>query len=188
MDRDTIIYIIMAIIFFVVRNLKKKPQAPAPQPGREYEDDDADDQPSTTNAPPTSFEDLLRELTTGGQTPQPVQTPPVQEAKRGFEFPSDGSNYEDVHDEWEDKNIATYDEGGHTRLFSDEETKNIYQDSIRLAHSKEDHLAETKSRFKEFEIQEEDNSAFRDEIVDMLKDQEGAKKAIILGEILNRKY
>jgi hypothetical protein len=43
-------------------------------------------------------------------------------------------------------------------------------------------------RFAEFEIEEDNSSAFRDEIVDMLSTQDGAKKAIILSEILNRKY
>ncbi|MEQ9100149.1 MAG: hypothetical protein RIF36_12435 [Imperialibacter sp.] len=191
MDRDVIIYIVMAIIYFVVRNLKKKPKPPEVQERRSQGDDDYESQqPAST--PPMSFEDLLKELTSGGQTaPKPVPQP-APEPSRSFEFPSDGKNYEDVHDEWEDKEIVTVKEGSHTRLFSDEETKRIYQESIHIDHSKDDELSaqleRAKSRFKEFEIKEEDNSAFRDEIVDMLSDQHGAKKAIILGEILNRKY
>ncbi|CAD5266557.1 MULTISPECIES: hypothetical protein [unclassified Imperialibacter] len=192
MDRDVIIYIVMAIIYFVVRNLKKKPKAPEVQERRSQSDDDYESQPEPTSTPPMSFEDLLKELTSGGKTAQKPPQQPAPEPSRSFEFPSDGKNYEDVHDEWEDKEIATVKEGSHTRLFSDEETKRIYQESIHIDHSKDDELSaqleRAKSRFKEFEIKEEDNSAFRDEIVDMLSDQHGAKKAIILGEILNRKY
>ena len=46
---------------------------------------------------------------------------------------------------------------------------------------------ETSSRFKSFEEEEEDNS-FATDIKRSLSEPESAKKAIILSEILNRKY
>ena len=195
MDREVIIYIVFAIIYFVVRMLKKK-QQPPDATERDFEQETGQGgQPASER--PVSFEDLLRELT--GQK-QPQQAPPPPEEprapgrnqRRDFQFPSDGDNYEDVHEEWEDKDVAVLKEGSTTRVFADEESKRIYEQSISQVKSQEDELekqlAIAKSRFKEFEIQEEESSAVRDEIVEMLQSPEGAKKAIILSEILNRKY
>jgi hypothetical protein len=126
MDRDVIIYIVMAIIYFVVRNLKKKPKPPEVQERGSQSDDDYEGQQEPTSTPPMSFEDLLRELTSGGQTAPKPAPQPAPEPSRSFEFPSEVKNYEDVHDEWEDKDIATVKEGSHTRLFSDEERRRAF--------------------------------------------------------------
>lgn len=195
MDREVIIYIVFAIIYFVVRMLKKK-QQPPDATERDFEQE-AGQGGQPTSERPVSFEDLLRELT-GQKQPQQASPPPEEprapgrNQRRAFQFPSDGDNYEDVHEEWEDKDVAVLKEGSTTRVFADEESKRIYEQSISQVKSQEDELGKqlekAKSRFKEFEIQEEETSAVREEIVEMLQSSEGAKKAIILSEILNRKY
>lgn len=192
MDRDVIIYIVFAIVYFVIRSLKKKPKLPDVQDRRSQGDDDSGGNERQPSAPPMSFEDLLRELTTGGQKQQEAPAPkaiqPAPAKSRSFEFPSDGTNYEDVQEEWADKEIYTVKEGNNTRIFSDQESKRIYQESMHIDHSRDAKVDPSRSRFAEFEIQEDNSSAFRDEIVDMLSTQDGAKKAIILSEILDRKY
>lgn len=191
MDRELIIYIIFAIVYFVLRMLKKKPEPPDATP-REPKKGQGEYSPREG---PVTFEDLLRELTgqkPSQQAPAPQPGPAQGRKAREFQFPSDGDNYEEPYDEWADKKVSTLKEGSSTRVFSDEESKHIYEQSIYQAQSQEDELDQqlkrAKSRFKEFEIQEEDNSAIREELVDMLQSPEGAKKAIILGEILNRRY
>lgn len=196
MDREVIIYIVFAIIYFVVRMLKKK-QQPPDATERDFEQETGQGGQPTSERP-VSFEDLLRELT-GQKQPQQAPPPPPEETRaparnqrRDFQFPSDGDNYEDVQEEWEDKEVAVLKEGSTTRVFADEESKRIYEKSISQVKNQEDELEKqlerAKSRFKEFEIQEEQTSAVREEIVEMLQSSEGAKKAIILSEILNRKY
>lgn len=191
MDREVIIYIVFAIIYFVVRILRKKQSPPPPaQRGAERTDYD-DEQDTSPQGQPMSFEDLLRELA-GEKKEQPQAAKPAPKPTSTFEFPSDGTNYEDVHDEWEDKELATLKEGHSTRIFADEESKRIYQEAIHIESAKDDQLDEqlkkAKGRFAEFQIEEDNSSAFREELVDMLSTQDGAKKAIVLSEILNRKY
>ena len=195
MDREVIIYIVFAIIYFVVRMLKKK-QQPPDATERDFEQETGQGGQPTSERP-VSFEDLLRELTGQKQpqqaAPPPEETPaPARNQRRDFQFPSDGDNYEDVHEEWEDKEVAVLKEGSTNRVFADEESKRIYEQSISQVKNQEDELEKqlerAKSRFKAFEIQEEETSAVREEIVEMLQSKDGAKKAIILSEILNRKY
>ncbi len=190
MDREVIIYIVFAIIYFVIRNLKKKPQVPDAQDQRAPRGDYEQEQGRPQQAPPATFEDLLRELT-GEKKPQ-TTVPSFPKPEGSFEFPSDGKNYEDVHEEWEDKRVSTVKEGSTTRLFSDEDSKRIYQQAQQInvvgSNDLDDQLQKAKSRFAEFEIKEDTSHVFRDELVDMLSTQDGAKKAIILSEILNRKY
>ncbi len=196
MDREVIIYIIFAIVYFVIRMMKKKQQPPdATDREPHYPHEQGDGSPTPG---PVTFEDLLRELTGQGKAQQAPPPPPVQgrparqNESRDFRFPSDGDNYEETHEEWEDKDVAVLKEGNTTRVFADEDSKRIYEQSIYQVKNQEDELEKqlerAKSRFKEFEIQEEETSVVRDEIVDMLKSADGAKKAIILSEILNRKY
>jgi len=190
MDREVIIYIIFAIIYFVIRNLKKKPQVPDVQDEPAPRAGEHRTAPQPQQAPPVTFEDLLRELTGEKKTETPV--PAFPKPKGSFEFPSDGTNYEDVHEEWEDKKVATIKEGSTTRLFSDEDSKRIYQQAQKIAvpesNDFDQQLKMAKSRFAEFEIKEDTSHLFREELVEMLTTSEGAKKAIILSEILNRKY
>ncbi len=77
--------------------------------------------------------------------------------------------------------------------YTDEEAQSIYEKSIkeaRLISATEEAELDGKLEFKEFKpYQEEDDSnEFVSEIREILQSKDGGKKAIVLGEILNRKY
>jgi len=163
-----LIYIIFFAIYLLSRVFRNKNKQ-APRPSREMESDE----PATTDAPPLTFEDILRELTTGEkprqtvrrQTPQPPKPEP---ARREYEFKSD---YPD-----------------------DDEIEEVFQDSVKKAQNIKtlDEMVELKEpvlKFKEYDVKEEGHqSSLASEIRNMLMNPDDARKAIILKEILDRKF
>ncbi|WP_425391414.1 hypothetical protein [Ekhidna sp.] len=158
-------YIIAAVIYFLTRGKKKKEQ-----PSR----------PGSENNPPKpsqpkSFEDLLREITEG-RTEE--EQPPVKQEPMV------------VKKDIEEENIRLE---GERRSFADEESKKIYEESIKMAEGadlefKPDENFHSPSLFKGSKHEEEDEEwTIADEIRDGLNSTE-AKKAVIYSEILNRKY
>lgn len=161
MDFENYFYVILAIIYFLSRVLKGKKQAP---------EDESYDQPETTGKKPVTFEDLLKEFTEEKSVepePEVVVEEPVREVQ--------------------DRRPKSY-----RSPYSDEESKSIFEKSIKEAEmlSKEEKPAENKLTFKEFKPyqEEEEVEGFATEIREMLQSGDGGKKAIILAEILNRRY
>ena len=160
-DYNFLWYILAAIIYIISRSRKKK-QAPNSRPGSE-------------NAPPperkpVSFEELLREVTGEGEpepAPEPVQRrqTPVETKER------------------ESQRLE-----GKRRAFADEESKRIYEESIKKAegadidYKRDEHFRLSSS----FQEQEEEEYTFADEIRDGIAAD--PTKAIIYNEILSRKY
>lgn len=178
-DFQTILYIIVGIIYFLSRALKKKkPPVKPSQPAQDFDDDT----PQTSPPKPLTFEELLREFTEGKQPeeeePEPIPTPapaPVQRSKSPMT-----SRYEEDDDEILEPA---------KRRFSDEDSKRIYEESVRAVENmKEEQFSDTQYHFKRTEDTQEEESSIGSEIADMLRDGDGARKAIILSEILNRKY
>ncbi|MFY0605271.1 MAG: hypothetical protein JXR10_01060 [Cyclobacteriaceae bacterium] len=162
------LYLAFGAIYFITRMFKKKNQ-PADQEG---------EVPPTANSPkPVSFEDLLKEFTQ--EKKQEVEEELVQEVD---------TTPEEV--KWVEENKPKKYEEGRTRRFSDDESKRIYEESIKraegaeLTFERDEHF---KSGIRRNEEQHEDNEIAVD-IKEMLSDQDEAKRAIILSEILNRKY
>ncbi|ELR70914.1 hypothetical protein C900_03349 [Fulvivirga imtechensis AK7] len=121
-----------------------------------------------------TFEELLREFT-GEQQPQPRQQPQPKAPTR-----------ETVYESYEDE--PSWD----SRV-SDDEAKETYNRSVREAKKLKtlDELVDLdqpiqSGHFRGYEIKEEDTIA--DDILNTLQDADGAKRAIILSEIINRKY
>ena len=158
-------YIIAAVIYFLTRGKKKKEQ-PESRPGSE------------NNPPPSqpkSFEDLLREITEGRSEEQPTikQEPVVIEPK---ETEEDNRRLE-----------------GERRAFADEESRKVYEESIKMAEGADLEFAPDES-FQEPRLfkgstsdSEDEEWSIADEIRDGLNTDE-AKKAVIYSEILNRRY
>ncbi len=165
-DFQIILYIIFGVIYFLSRFLKKKPQDQAKRRPRPQQDQDQE-QPTTEQ--PMTFEDLLREFT-GEQTQESeVETerplikpkPPKQDYDFEGDYPTD------------------------------DEIQKVYEESIRDAQKDRDvkPTEEPRMRFKEFYIDEDaDENELASEFADMLKNPESAQKAIILKELLDRKY
>lgn len=158
-------YIIAAVIYFLTRN-KKKPQA---------------SRPGTENTPPPSqrpksFEELLREITEGPQAEtayeEPKQVPVVIE---------------------EPKTEEAFKYEGERRVFADDESRRVYEESIKMAEGadlkfeKEEHF-QTPTLFKGLAVTDNESDESAADLLVADFDTEEARKAFIYSEILNRKY
>ncbi|MEQ8549340.1 MAG: hypothetical protein RIC03_15620 [Cyclobacteriaceae bacterium] len=160
------LYIVFGIIYFVGRFLKKKNK---PEELPETETTERRPQRSKT------FEELLSEFT----DEKAVESAPdtenkVRPVKKSKPVISEESIFEE----------------GSTRRFSDEESKKIYEASIKKAEGIDLDFAPAehfKSKIQR-EISAEVSSRFASSIREGLKDPEEAKKAVIYAEIFNRKY
>lgn len=175
-DFQTILYIVVGIIYFLSRALKKK--KPPVQPSRPAQEMEGD-APQSSPPKPLSFEDLLREFTEGKQpeeepayAPEPI---PVERSKSPMTY----RNEEDDDEIFEPAQ----------RRFSDEDSKRIYEASVRSVETmKEEQFADTQYHFKQYEDHRDEETTLGAEVAEMLKDADGARKAVILSEILTRKY
>ncbi|HEX9650836.1 MAG TPA: hypothetical protein VGA21_09765 [Cyclobacteriaceae bacterium] len=160
-----IIYIVFIAIYFLSRFLKgNKQKASRPRPRQESEEEGQVE----TNEQPMTFQDILRELTQPREAPapQPKKRAPVEPGPRDYEFKGDYPDEAEIQEVYEEslsraKNVKTLDE-----------MINIGEESIK---------------FKEYQEADQQN-ALATEIREMLKDPYDAKRAIILKEILDRKF
>lgn len=178
------LYILFALIYFVARALKKKAQP------------DASKSDENTQTPrrhrQKTFEELLQEFTEGRETVR-EDVREEEEAVEDFREARRIRPTDDVRRRVEKEvSTETLFEEGTTRSFSDEESRKVYEASIRRAEGAtlefkrdEDFRSGMKSRFQH---EEEDDESLASDIKAMLRDPEDVKKAVILGEILNRKY
>ncbi len=169
-DYQIVWYLLAALIYFLTR---KKKKAPTSRPGTE--NNPAPETPSKT------FEDLLREITGEADPGQEVVQEVPQEVIEQME---EVKPQEEVQ---EQQRLE-----GERRAFADEESRRIYEESIKRAegHSLEyepDENYHEPRLFKGMDAEEEEEYTFADEIRDGLSAGE-ARKAIIYSEILNRKY
>ncbi len=167
------VYIIFAVIYFLARGLRKKSKPkPVARPQSPLETDDGD-----TRQPPVSFEDLLEEIT-GRKTLEKTEEiiEPAEPEEKPAGPPEETPKFEE----------------GKTRRFSDEESKRVYEESIRQAEGFEidygtaDPYQSKKVTRETAELEEENKLA--EEVRAMLQDTDSARKAIILSEIIGRKY
>ena len=166
MDGQIWFYIAAAVIYFLTRKKKKPEQPRSSQPDRQ-----SSNQPEVKK--PVSFEDLLKEITEQrGTTTRSEESIPEESVS--------------VRDE------PRFKQEGQIREFADEESRDIYEESIRRAKEidipyEPDEHYKSKRLFKGNE-EEVEASTIADEIREGLSSADSAKKAIIYSEILNRKY
>lgn len=167
------LYLLFAVIYFVSRALKKKDP-------KKTEKRTASRNSTPEERPqrkPVSFEELLQEFTEG-RKPE-VEEPEYEEEPA----------YEQRIEEPKREEEPVFEEGI-TRRFSDVESKRIYEESIAKAEGAEiafQHDDDFKSKLQRT-ADKEQSSGVAQEIRDMLQNPNDARKAIVLGEILNRKY
>ncbi|MCA6074948.1 hypothetical protein [Fulvivirga sedimenti] len=164
MDREIIIYIIFLVIALLGRLMggkkgQKKPAASGGQPSRRPQQ------------PVKSFEELLQEFTSGRE-PSPEPT---------------------FDDEWEEDELVDEREVRRAGRPLQRETENPFtferQDKLRsLDEMVNIEGVKTKSTVTLQEEEEEEAAMDEPGIREMLKNPEDARKAIILAEILQRKY
>ena len=163
MDEQILFYIVAAVIYLLTRKRKRK-QHSAPET--------SEASPPQKKSQPLSFEDLLKEITD------------QREPKSEIEEISSES------DEKSEERVSTEDhkEG---RKFADDESRKIYEESIRRAQKidhehKLDKTYATEKLVRSVEVNS--GSSFADEIREGLTKIDTARKAIIYAEILNRRY
>ncbi|UII26635.1 hypothetical protein LVD15_25630 [Fulvivirga maritima] len=159
MDKEILIYIVFVAIAIISRVLKSSKKDKSKAPKRTAE------RPASQNVEKTkTFEELLREFTGETTSSQPSPSKTFEAEFDDFDFEEEERVEETYRKSVnEAKNLKTLDEQVD---LEDIPTKSQY--------------------FKEYD-QKEENSVAND-ILQSLKDPNGARKAVILSEILNRKY
>lgn len=165
-DIQLILYIIFAVIAIlsqVFKAKKKNGQAPSQS--------NTSQQPPSRKEQPKSFEDLLKEFT--GEQTKTVESRPS----------------------WEETKYETYEDDYEEEYQNDDEIRQTYNRSVKEAKELKtiDELVDLKDdrhtgNFTHFAGYEEEGEEVRNEWQELLSSPEGAKKAIILSEIINRKY
>ena len=165
-DIQLILYIIFAVIAILSQAFKaKKKDRPAPP------QTNSSSESNPKRQQPKSFEDLLKEFT--GEQTRTVEPRPS----------------------WEEPKYETYEDDYEEEYRDESKTKQVYEESVRKAKKLKtiDELVDLQDdrhtgNFQHFEGYEEDGPEVRNEWQELLSSPEGAKKAIILSEIINRKY
>lgn len=183
MDYQFWIYLIIAIVYGISRAMKKPENQPkdvsAPKPDRPIRYETT---PTPVEKPKQlTFEELLREITEARQPPKPV-----------FETASPRTEYVDYDDQLEDEEQdledVNYDYKKKDKLYD------VYEEAKRQAFERPSleetmNIKDTKvqfGKFKAFEQKEQRN--LLDEYTRDFQDPEGFKKAVVMSEILNRKF
>lgn len=177
------LYVIIGIIYVLTR-FKKKPQQPPKdlpeykpeKPARTFDLPPARPTAPSASAPrPMSFEELLREITEGKSAERPAESPVV--------------DYDDVLvEEEQDLEDVNYDEKRRDPVAVE------YEDAKRAAFNRLSleetmHLEDTDVRFGKFKVfEKEDERNLLNEYMADLRDPEGWKKAVVMSEILKRKF
>jgi len=164
-DFKILLYIIFFVIYILAKTLKKSKSKQSPKRPRPKIDAE------TQEAEPTmTFEDIFRGLTNDKKKEKPEPVEVINEIEE-FE-----SNYP-----------------------SDDEIQEVYKESLRQAEKSKtlEQIVYDNAKEKRVAIQEHEESTRRDveerftlasELGEMLKNPEDARKAIVLKEILDRKY
>ena len=179
-DLELYIYIALAAIYFLSRAFrKKKASRPPVRPqgtgtGQSKNPDDYRDRPIT-------FEDLLREFT--GQKEIPGNQRRVEEPREPETIVSEEERYLDSEEEMvesysipTDNTYMSYDE-----VFSPDKSLITLDEQVNLKTT-------TRKSFERYREEEEDNIHIAQRYRELLSDADGVRDAIILKEILDRKY
>ncbi|HYF68567.1 MAG TPA: hypothetical protein VD884_10540 [Ohtaekwangia sp.] len=181
MDFQYWLYIIIGIVYLLSQFRKKQDDQPNDVPGPERPEASGRQQPQRPPERQLTFEELLREITEGKAPQQP-------EPKR-FQPEERYVSYEDqIAEEEESLEEVGYSTERDAQAFSAyEEAKR--QVSLRSSLEETMKLQDTDmtyGRFKAFGPDAQ-RSLLKDYLVD-LNDAEGLKKAVVMSEILQRKF
>lgn len=172
------IYIIFAIIYVVARALKKKPKP-------------EENEGPVLQAPPrrtVTFEELLREFSENAKKTQEPEEAEVVEAEKPIRRLS-----EEIRAVEKRAPKKEAFEEGRTVMFADAESRRVYEESIRMAEGASiafEPDEKYKARFGGLKKRDEGavENPIAADVLAMLQDTDGAKRAVIMAEVLNRKY
>lgn len=180
MDIQFWVWLIVIVITLIARANKKKPQSFDPEQ-REFTDS------PTEETKPVTFEDLLREIQ-ASKNPKPKPVPVYQPPKQ---VPAKQYDFEDYDDNLGDESKSLE----RTDYYADDTIYETYESAKKAAFSKAS-LEETMkvedtevkfNQFKEYSKGEGQKSSAA-EYAKELRNPKSFKRALILNEILNRRF
>jgi hypothetical protein len=185
MDAQIWVYVIIAIIWFVSRALKK-PEQPKDigeqRPDRPVKYNP--ERPAEGPKPLMTFEELLKEITEA-KAPRPPEPAPTSKT-----YPEYVDYDDEIPEERQDLEEVSYQR-------REEETRRanaVYEEAKRQAFERPSleetmSLKNTKMEFGKFKVfeQEKQRNLLKEYTID-LQDHEGLKRAFVMSEILNRKF
>lgn len=170
------LYVIIAVIYLISRARKKKADE-SPGPVDAGRDRPMSSPPPQANKPrQLSFEELLREITESKQQQQLPREEPVVDYDDDLE--EEEKDLEDVEYDYRKEN-KTYE------LYEDAKKQAFLRPSLEETLKVQDTVVSF-GKFKEFEIEDENNLA--SEYLKEFHDPDGLKKAVVMSEILKRKF
>lgn len=186
MDLQFWIYLIIAVIYLVSRALKKSPNQPTDTHTPDYKPDrqvSYDPTPPVEKPKQLTFEELLREIT---EAKQPK--PPVYEPVQPRPTPAYVDYDEQIGEEAQDLEDVNYNYRKKDKLYDDyEEAKR--QAFLRPSLEETMNIKDTKVEFGKFRaFEQEKQRNLLEEYTKDFQDPEGFKKAVVMSEILNRKF
>lgn len=174
------LYLIIGVIYLISR-MKKKPQQPEePQDIPSFEPEKPVkrfEQPAarpTPTAKAMTFEELLREITEG----KPLESTTAEVVDYDDDLKSEEQDLEEVDYDYRKKD-SIY------KVYDDAKAQAFNRASLEETMKLED-TDLTYGRFKGFELEEQEDLLAK--YLADLKDPDGFKKAVVMGEILNRRF
>ena len=179
MDIQFWVWLIVIVITLIARANKKKQQPQSFDPEqREIP------KSQTTDTKPVTFEDLLREIQASkAPKPKPVQVAPKQVPSKQYEV-------EDYDDNLEDENKSLE----RTDYYANDKFNETYENAKKAAFSRASleetmKVEDTEVKFNQFkEYGKKEGQSLASEYAKELKNPKSIKKALILNEILNRRF
>lgn len=179
-------YIIVAVIYVISRVLKKKDQAPGNLPDNDRPFTSSENTGSGKGERPLTFEELLKEIT---ESKKEIPGKPYQQPSAIPKRQAEYVDYDDdLGEEAQDLEDVDYDHKKKDNVYE------VYENAKKQAFLQPS-LEETLKvldtdmkygRFKEFES-ERQQSVLNDYLKEF-RDPEGLKKAVVMSEILKRKF
>ena len=187
---ENYLYLIFAVIYILVRILKAKPknQEPARRPAQNPNQPvfETESKPAAAPKKTMSFEDILKEFEKNITGIPAEPTEPVSESRRQITF---NKKEEPEVEEYETYEGTGYENSTYNRPEPEyEKYQTVAYEDTAFQHATSYDLDLDKRiefiRNEKYSIQENT----RGEFIKMLREPGGAKNAIVLGEIINRKY
>jgi hypothetical protein len=184
------IYVIIGTIYVLSRAIKKQEKENKEvvqdyRPGKKVEFDST---PPVNKPKQLTFEELLREITEAKKQSQR----PVFEAKPSYETVSEPQKYVDYDDQIEEEEKDLEDVNYNYR--KKDKVYDIYDEAKRLAFERPSleetmKVTDTDVQFGKFKVFEQKTQRnLLEEYSKEFQDPEGLKKAVVLSEILRRKF
>jgi hypothetical protein len=177
-DLELYIYIALGVIYFLSRAFRKKKPV-TPRQNQQNANPNEDYGRTSQKEKTVTFEDLLKEFT--GQKEEPVYDYEEENSEPDRSYDK-GSYYQEV--EQSEKESETPEE---VEYKSYDEVYNVSKDLKTLDEQVDLKLAE-KKRFDKYKIEEGVNIHTAKRFRELLQNKDSIKDAIILKEILDRKY